>query len=103
MVQAEGDRECRGLLRVALYLSLFDAAAAPSGLMHREEAARGLVNVHDAVCADAIGAHLPAQFDEEPLRVGVLLLRAVELLQALGGLLVAQAHAVGRAIRTPSL
>ena len=42
-------------------------------------------------------------FDEEPVRVGLLLLRAVELLQALGGLLEAQAHAVGRAIRTPSL
>ena len=42
-------------------------------------------------------------FDEQPVRVGLLLLRAVELLQALGGLLEAQAHAVGRAIRTPSL
>ena len=102
-VHAEGDRECRGLLRVALQLSLFDAAAAPSGLMHREEAARGLVNVHDAVCADSVLVHEPAQLDEQPVRVGVLLLRAVELLQALGGLLVAQAHAVGRAIRTPSL
>ena len=37
--------------------------------------------------------HEPAQFDEEPVRVGVLLLSAVELLQALGGLLAAQAHA----------
>ena len=41
--------------------------------------------------------HDPAQFDEEPVRVGVLLLTAVELLQALGGilggLLEAQAHA----------
>ena len=46
---------------------------------------------------------LPAQLDEQPVRVGLLLLRAVELLQALGGLLEAQAHAVGRAIRTPSL
>ena len=38
-VHAEGDRERRGLLCVALQLGLFDAAAAPSGLMHREEAA----------------------------------------------------------------
>ena len=45
----------------------------------------------------------PAQLDEQPVRVGVRLLRAVELFHALGGLLVAQAHAVGRAIRTPSL
>ena len=42
-------------------------------------------------------------FDEQPVRVGLLLLRAAELLQALGGLLEAQVHAVGRAIRTPSL
>ena len=32
-VQAESDRECRGLLSVALQLSLFDAAAAPPNLM----------------------------------------------------------------------
>ena len=38
-VHAEGDRECRGLLRVALQLGLFRAAAAQPGLMHREEAA----------------------------------------------------------------
>ena len=37
-VHAEGDRECRGLLRVALQLSLFDAAAAPPDPMHRQEA-----------------------------------------------------------------
>ena len=53
-VHAEDDRECRGLLRVALYLSLFDAAAAPPDLVHRQEAAGLLVDVHDAVCADAI-------------------------------------------------
>ena len=35
----------------------------------------------------------PAQLDEEPVRVGVLLLRAAELFRALGGLLVAQVHA----------
>ena len=33
------------------------------------------------------------QLEEEAMRVGVLLLRAVELLQALGGLLEAQVHA----------
>ena len=103
MVQAEGDRECRGLLRVPLQLGLFDDAAAAPDLMHRQEAARGLVNVHDAVCADSVLVHEPAELDEQPVRVGLLQSRAVELLQALGGLLVAQAHAVGRAIRTPSL
>ena len=64
------------------------------GLMHRQEAARSLVDVHDEVCADCVCAHQPAQLDEEPVRVGVLLLRAVELFQALGGLLAAQAHAM---------
>ena len=60
MVQAEGDRECRGLLRVPLQLGLFDDAAAAPDLMHRQEAARGLVNVHDAVCADSVLVHEPA-------------------------------------------
>ena len=93
-VHAESDRECRGLLRVALQLSLFDAAAAPPDLMHQQEAAGRLVDVHDAVCADSVCAHQPAQLDEQPVRVGVLLLRAVELFHALGGLLlVAQVHA----------
>ena len=92
-VHAEGDRERRGLLGVALQLNLLRATAAPSGLMHREEAARGLVDVHDAVCADCVLVHEPTQLDGHSLRVGVLLLRAVELLQALGGLLAAQAHA----------
>ena len=71
--------------------------------LHQHVPARGLVNVHDAVCADSVLVHEPAQLDEQPVRVGLLLLRAVELFQALGGLLEAQAHAVGRAIRTPSL
>ena len=62
--------------------------------MHREKAARGLVNVHDAVCADSVLVHEPAELDEEAMRVGLLQSRAVELLQALGGLLEAQAHAV---------
>ena len=92
-VHAEGNCECCGLLRVALQLGLLHAAAAPSSLMYREEAARGLVDVHDAVCADSVLVHEPAQLDVEPVRVGVLLLRAVELLQALSGLLEAQVHA----------
>ena len=100
-VHAEGDRECRGLLCVALQLGLFDAAAAPPDLMHREEAAGRLVDVHDAVCADSVLVHQPAQLDEEPVRVGVLLLRAVELFQALGGLLVAQAHAMQEPLDPP--
>ena len=80
------DCECRGLPRVALYLSLLHAAAASSNLMHRQEAARRLVDVHDAVCADSVLVHEPAQLDEEPVRVGLLQSRAVELFQALGGL-----------------
>ena len=91
-VHAEGDRECRGLIRVALQLSFFDAAVAPPDLILLKEAARGLVDVHDAVCGDSVCAHQPAQLDEQPVRVGVLLLCAVELFQALGGLLVAQAQ-----------
>ena len=87
------DGVCRGLLCVALQLGLLLAAAAPPDLLHRQEAARSLVDVHDAVCADSVCAHQPAQLDEEPVRVGVLLLRAVELFQALRGLLAAQAHA----------
>ena len=101
-IHAEGDRESRGLDRVALQLSLLHAAAAPPDLLHRQEAARGLVDVHDAVCADATGAEQPAQLVEQPVRVGVLLLRAVELFHAVGGLLVARLPVVvvvvGRAI-----
>ena len=48
-VHAEGDRECRRLLCVALQLSLLDAAADPPDLMRWEEAAGRLVDVHDAV------------------------------------------------------
>ena len=62
--------------------------------MHQQEAAGRLVDVHDAVCADSVLVHQPAQLDEQPVRVGLLLLRAVELFHALGGLLVAQVHAV---------
>ena len=62
--------------------------------MHGEEGAGRLVDVHDVVRADCVLVHEPAQLDEEPLRVGLLQSKAVELLQALGGLLVAQAHAV---------
>ena len=60
--------------------------------MQREEAARSLVDVDESVCADCVRVHEPAQLDEEAVRVGLLQSRAVELLQALGGLLVAQAH-----------
>ena len=59
--------------------------------------------LHDAVCADSVLVHEPTQLDEQPVRVGLLQSKAVELFHALGGLLVAQMHAVGRAIRTPSL
>ena len=69
---AEGDRERRGLPRVALQLSLLHTVAAPSSLIHQEEAARGLADVHDAVCADSVLVHEPAQLDEEPVRVGLL-------------------------------
>ena len=74
-VPAEGGRECRGLLRVALQLSLFDAAAAPPDLMHWPEAAGRLVDVHVAICAGSVLFHQPAQLDEQPVRVGVLLLK----------------------------
>ena len=83
-------------------LSVFDAAVAPPDLLHRQEAARGLVDVHDAVCADATGADQPAQLDEQPGRVGVLLLKTEELFHALGGLVAAQAHATQELI-DPSL
>ena len=65
----------------------------PPGQMHWQEAAGGLVDVHDAVCADSVLVNQPAQLDEEPVCVCVLLLRAVELFHELGGLLEAQAHA----------
>ena len=40
--------------------------------MHWEEAARRLVDVHDAVCPDCVLVHQPAQLDEQPERVGLL-------------------------------
>ena len=83
-----------GLPRVALQLSLLHAAAAPSGLVHRQEAARGLVDVDDTVCADSVLLHESAKLDEGAVRVGLLQSRAVELLQALGRFLEAQAHAM---------
>ena len=101
-IHAEGGNECRGLLCAALQLSLLHATAAPPDLLHREEPARRLVDVHDAVCADSVLVHQPAQLDEEPVRFGVLLLRAVELFQALGGLLAAQEHAM-QELLDPSL
>ena len=52
-VHAESDRrECHGLHCVALQ-GLFDAAAPPPDLM---QPAGGLVDVHDAVCADSVRA-----------------------------------------------
>ena len=44
--------------------------------------------------------HEPAQIDEQLVRVGLLQSRAVELFQTLGGLLVAQAHAVDESLDT---
>ena len=81
-------------LCVAQQLGLLHTTAtvAPPDLMHWEGAARGLVDVHDAVCADCVLVHEPAQLDEQPVRVGVLLHRAVELFHAHGGLLDAEAH-----------
>ena len=73
-----------------MQLSLLHAAPAPHDQMHRQEVAEGLVDVHDAVFADARGAHEPAQLDEEPVRVGVLLLRAAELFHALDEFLATQ-------------
>ena len=70
--------------------------------MHRQEAARRLVHVHDSVCADSVLVHQPEQLDKEPVRIDVLLLRGVELFHALGGLLIAQAHAVQK-LSDPSL
>ena len=55
--------------------------------MHQQEAAGGLVDVNDAVCADCVLVHEPTQLNEQPVRVGVLLLTVVELFQALGGFL----------------
>ena len=79
------------VVAMAVQLSLLHAAPAPPDQMHKQEVAGGLVDVHDAVCADARGAHEPAQLDEEPVRVGVLLLRAAELFHALDGFLATQA------------
>ena len=93
-VHAEGDRECRGLLCVALQLGLLGAAAAPPDVMHREDTAKCLVAVHDPLCADRVLVHQPAQLNEQPVRVGLLQSRAVELFHALGRLLEAQAHPV---------
>ena len=56
--------------------------------MHLEEAAGRYVDGHDAVCADSVLVHQPAQLDEQPVRFGVLLLSAVELFHA------PQAHAI---------
>ena len=78
---------------LVLQFSFFHAAAAPPDLTHRQEAAGSLVDVRDSVCTDSALVHQPAQPDEQPVRVGVLLLKAVELFHALGRLLAAQVHA----------
>ena len=49
---------------VCLQLGLLHATAAPPDLVYRQEAARRFVDVNDAM-----GAHQPAQLDEEPVRV----------------------------------
>ena len=46
--------------------------ASRRGLMHRQEAAGRLVDVHDAVCAGSVLVHEPAELNEEPVRVGLL-------------------------------
>ena len=46
------------------YNCLQHAAAAPLDLMHKQEAAGGRVDVDDAACADATGAHQSAQLEE---------------------------------------
>ena len=77
--------ECRGLLRVALLLSVFDAAAAPPTQSDAlEEAARSLVDVHHAVCLRLTSQH---SLMNSRCVLGVLLLKAVELFHALGELL----------------
>ena len=82
--------------------SLHEAAAAP---LRPDAPARGhagrFVDVHDSVCADSVLVHQPAQLDEQRVRVGVLLLTASKLFHALGGLLVAQAHATQELLDTP--
>ena len=73
---------------------MLHAEAAPPDLMHRQEPVGRVVDVHDAVCADSVLVHRPEQLDDEPARVGLLWSMIVELSHALGGLLVAQAHAM---------
>ena len=65
----------------------------PGGPTRSDALAGGLVDDHDSDCGDSLLIHQPAQLDEQPLHVGVLLLRDVELFPALGGRLVAHAHA----------
>ena len=90
-IRAEGDRECRGLLRAALHLSLFNGAAVPPDLMHQQEAAGRLVDVHDSVCADSVLVHQPAKLDEDPVRWRAAA-RGCEALSRTWGFHVAQVH-----------
>ena len=39
--------------------------------MRTQEAVERLIDVHDAVCADSVCAHQPAQLDERPVRIVV--------------------------------
>ena len=95
----ELSKVCSQIVLKCLYLARI---GRPADLMHGEEAAGRLVDVHDGVCAGSVLVHEPEQLDEEPLRVGLLQSRAVELFQALGGLLEAQAHATQKLL-DPSL
>ena len=88
---AEGGRECRGLLCVPLLMRLFDAAAAPPGLM--KPAGSGTRSRRCSRRSALTACLSMSQLDEQPVRVGLLQSKAVELLQALGGLLDAEVHA----------
>ena len=68
-VHAEGDRECRGL---PLRCPAAGPARRRGGPTRSVAPAGGLVDVHDAICADCVLVHQPAQLDEEPVRLGLL-------------------------------
>ena len=84
-VHAKSDCECRGPSCVAL-----QDAPVGGGRRSRRYSRRELL------------IHQPAHLDEQPVRVGVLLLRAVELFHAHDGLLVAQAHATQESLHPPT-
>ena len=77
-IHAEGDGECRGHSGLALQLGLcVFCSDGPSDRLHRHDTAQGLVYVDHAVCADSVLVHEPAQVDEQPMRVGLLVSGAV--------------------------